>query len=438
MEWKINNKSKYKNKLDKKKLEKRANIHSFHRYYGKLIPAIPSTFINEFTNEGDLIGDLFSGSGTVAVEAKLLNRNFVGCEINPLSHMISRVKTTTYDVNLLNKINIRIEEKLNNNNLRKSTKLDNVPYCVNIDHWFKKEVQNDLMYIKSIIDTTVNEYIKEKQEQYYNFYYSVISSIIRNVSNADPAHVFPGISKRIRQAEAEGKIKKDAIKTFINALKKRTKYFEIYEHLNDTNINIMHKNSVDANLQDYYEKVDLFVTNPPYISSVRYIETMKLEMYWLEYIKNSDEYGSLAKLMLGNDKVTKTEYITDISSKYDEIQRIINQIKEKSLKDSYIVAKYFNDMEKIIITMHHMLKKNGRIVLKISDSNVKKIKVETGKFLTLIAEHYGFELETVFLDKIENRSLTTARNTYSDIILNDYIIIWKKVGEIDVRNKKNN
>ena len=50
MVWKINNKSKYKKRLDENKLNKRAGIHSFHRYYGKLIPAIPDTFIKEFTN----------------------------------------------------------------------------------------------------------------------------------------------------------------------------------------------------------------------------------------------------------------------------------------------------------------------------------------------------------------------------------------------------
>lgn len=215
MEWIINNESEYKKKLDETKLEKRANIHSFHRYYGKLIPAIPHTFIKEFTKEHDLVGDLFSGSGTVAVEAKLLKRNFIGCEINPLSHMISTVKTTTYDVSLLNQINDLIETRLYDKNLRKKTKIGKIPYCINVDHWFKKEVQDDLMYIKSIIDTTIKELVKENLEQYYNFYYSVISSVIRNVSNADPAHVFPGISKRMREAEKEGKITKDAIKTFL-------------------------------------------------------------------------------------------------------------------------------------------------------------------------------------------------------------------------------
>lgn len=433
MNWKINNKSKYKTILDKAKEEKRAAIHSFHRYYGKLIPAIPNAFIKEFTNKNDIVGDLFSGSGTVAVESKLLNRNFIGCEINPLSHLISKVKTTTYNINLLNQMNEIIENKLYDSEYRKNVSVEKVPYCVNIDHWFKQEVQDDLMYIKAIIDEVVNNNVKEEISLYKNFYYCVMSAIIRNVSNADPATVFPGISKRIRRLEEEGKIHKDAIKTFINALKKRTKYFEDYPNSNST-INIINENSVTADLSDYNGKVSLFVTNPPYISSVRYIETMKLEMYWLEYIKSSEEYGSLAKVMLGNDKVTKNEFINLTKTKYDEINKVVDEISLKSPKDAYIVAKYFNDMESIIIKMNTLLKNEGKVVVKISDSNVKKTKVETGKFLTLIAENHGFKLNTVFLDKINenSRSLTTARNTYSDIILNDNIIIWEKVGESNV------
>lgn len=433
MNWKINNKSKYKAILDKAKEEKRASIHSFHRYYGKLIPAIPNAFIKEFTNENDIVGDLFSGSGTVAVESKLLNRNFIGCEINPLSHLISKVKTTTYNIDLLNQINEIIENKLYDSEYRKKVTVEKVPYCVNIDHWFKQEVQDDLMYIKAIIDEVINNNVKEEILLYKNFYYSVISAIIRNVSNADPATVFPGISKRIRRLEEEGKIHKNAIKTFMNALKKRTKYFEEYSN-NNSNINIINENSVTADISNYNGKVSLFVTNPPYISSVRYIETMKLEMYWLEYIKSSEEYGDLAKVMLGNDKVTKNEFINLTKTKYDEINKIVDEIKLKSPKDAYIVAKYFNDMETIIIKMNTLLKIKGKVVVKISDSNVKKTKVETGKFLTLIAENHGFKLNTVFLDKINenSRSLTTARNTYSDIILNDHIIIWEKVGESNV------
>lgn len=41
--------------------------------------------IKAFTNEGDLVGDLFLGSGTTVVEALKLNRNAVGCDMSKLS-----------------------------------------------------------------------------------------------------------------------------------------------------------------------------------------------------------------------------------------------------------------------------------------------------------------------------------------------------------------
>lgn len=433
MEWTMNEKSKYKTKLDNEKQTKRAGIHSFHRYFGKLIPAIPSAFIKEFTNEGDLVGDLFSGSGTVAVESKLLGRNFIGVEINPLAQFISLVKTNNYSVKILDELNNIIEKNLFDLDYCKNLKKGEVPYCININHWFKDNVIEDMVLIKSVVDDVIDNYNFKKinKNDYKNFYYCIISSIIRNVSNADPQHVFPGISKRVRKLEEEGKIHKDAKKTFINTIKKKAKYFQLYEENSNskTKINILNGDSTNADTKKYNGKVSLFVTNPPYISSVRYIETMKLEMYWLQYIKSSEDYSNLARKMIGNDKVTKKETSEFLLTNYEEINLIIEEINEKSSKDAHIVAKYFNDMEKIIIKMNKMLKLNGKVVTKISDSNVKKVKVETGKFLTLIAENHGFKLLDVFDDKINNnsRSLTTARNSYSNIILSDNIIIWEKV-----------
>ena len=434
MKWAFNEKSKYKEILDKEKEIGRADIHSFHRYFGKLIPAIPSAYIKKFTKKGDTIGDLFSGSGTVAVESKINGRNFVGCEINPLSAFISNVKTRTYNTQFLEEINKEIEKLLYDEDFKKKSKLGDIPFCVNLEHWFKPEVIDDLLLIKVVIDEAVNKYDKKIDKvEYKEFYYGVISAIIRNVSNADPQHVFPGISKRIRKMEEEGKIHKDAKKSFINAIKKRTKYFSIYSEDNDSNINIINGDSVNDDFSKYRNSVDLFVTNPPYISSVRYIETMKLEMYWMEYLKSQSEYGALAKLMVGNDKVAKKDIDDELLTEFEEINEKIHLLREIDNKNAYIVAKYFIDMEKVIRSMNVMLKKGGRVVVKISESNVKKIKIDTGKFLTLIAEKNGFKLEDVFLDKINenSRSLTTARNTYSDIILNDNIIIWKKVDDVE-------
>ena len=42
---------------------------------------LPQKFINLYTYKNDLILDPFLGSGTTAIAAKLLDRNFVGYEI---------------------------------------------------------------------------------------------------------------------------------------------------------------------------------------------------------------------------------------------------------------------------------------------------------------------------------------------------------------------
>ncbi|HOH62113.1 MAG TPA: site-specific DNA-methyltransferase, partial [Bacilli bacterium] len=42
-----------------------------------------SRFVLASTNEGDVVADYYLGSGTTAVVCKELNRNFIGCDINP-------------------------------------------------------------------------------------------------------------------------------------------------------------------------------------------------------------------------------------------------------------------------------------------------------------------------------------------------------------------
>jgi site-specific DNA-methyltransferase (adenine-specific) len=46
--------------------------------------------IKASSNEGDLVADFYAGSFTTAVVCKELNRNFIGCDINPLALEISK------------------------------------------------------------------------------------------------------------------------------------------------------------------------------------------------------------------------------------------------------------------------------------------------------------------------------------------------------------
>ena len=51
-----------------------------------------SRFVLASTNEGDVVADYYLGSGTTAVVCKELNRNFIGCDINPKAIEITKAR----------------------------------------------------------------------------------------------------------------------------------------------------------------------------------------------------------------------------------------------------------------------------------------------------------------------------------------------------------
>jgi hypothetical protein len=52
-------------------------------------PQLPRFFIERLTNVGDVVYDPFLGRGTTMIEAALLGRRVVGCDINPLSSILT-------------------------------------------------------------------------------------------------------------------------------------------------------------------------------------------------------------------------------------------------------------------------------------------------------------------------------------------------------------
>lgn len=64
--------------------------HSLHEisYRACFKPALPRFFIERLTERGDLVYDPFMGRGTTLVEAALLGRVPMGCDVNPLSAVL--------------------------------------------------------------------------------------------------------------------------------------------------------------------------------------------------------------------------------------------------------------------------------------------------------------------------------------------------------------
>jgi len=59
-------------------------------YYSEKHPKILERIIKASSNEGDLVGDFYCGSGTTFAVAKSLNRRFIGCDLNQRAVDVSR------------------------------------------------------------------------------------------------------------------------------------------------------------------------------------------------------------------------------------------------------------------------------------------------------------------------------------------------------------
>ncbi|MFH1440520.1 MAG: DNA methyltransferase [Candidatus Omnitrophota bacterium] len=59
-------------------------------YRGNWAPQIPRNLILKYTKEGDLVLDPMVGAGTALIEARLLNRNAIGIDINPQAIKLSK------------------------------------------------------------------------------------------------------------------------------------------------------------------------------------------------------------------------------------------------------------------------------------------------------------------------------------------------------------
>ncbi|MEM4331415.1 MAG: DNA methyltransferase, partial [Candidatus Anstonellales archaeon] len=59
------------------------------RYRGNWAPKVPRNLILRYTKEGETVLDAFVGSGTTLIEAKLLDRNAIGVDINKEAIMLT-------------------------------------------------------------------------------------------------------------------------------------------------------------------------------------------------------------------------------------------------------------------------------------------------------------------------------------------------------------
>ena len=402
--------------------------HGIHKYPGKFIPQIPEWALCKYENKisDGYVLDPFCGSGTTLLECSLKGIKSIGIDIDPLSCMISKVKTTPIDKErlewLLNKLTAfnKIEKQYYN------------PKTHNLDHWFSSDSVRKLGSIRSHIESI---YIDDKiTKDEYDLLIIIFSSIIRKVSNADnrsqktyvshtrikkPSEVFSEFSKSLNNTIND-------VLDYTEALSENYQKPKIF-NTSSTNIN---------EIIDKF-KIELVITSPPYIKSIDYVYNQMAELFWIGDLFDLDtqeKQNKWKRNYLGAKNILKQDYSLFNQRKdrfgIDKLDETIKNINlhdpKNGFKHAYIVHDFFKQIEDHLGTVHKCLESGGIYIMVVGNSSVSDFRVKTDKFISEIGERIGFEVVNYWSYEIRNRYMNFDRKGKGGIIDQDHVIEFQK------------
>jgi 16S rRNA G966 N2-methylase RsmD len=411
--------------------------HKIHRYPAMFIPQLVRKIIEEYTKEGELVLDIFNGSGSTMVECCLLNRNSIGIEINPLANLIAKVKTTALKKDSL----IKNFDKLEADFFNKKTKFNLIDFK-NIDFWFEATAKECVSKILVLIDA-----ISNKDES--DFFKICLSEIIREVSTCKHSGFkmhrdVAKVGKEISEQEFFDRYKKTYLKNLsaIDAFSVKVNGLN-YKKTQIQGSSTQLQKSIKEN------SVDLILTSPPYGDSqttVAYGQFSRLSSQCFGLtLEGLADIGSLDNELLGGKKLNKDLYdnlcsrsltIKNVAEFFvakindDALSKEDKKKLEVRLND---VMSFYYDLDMCLKNGAYYLKKNKHFILVTGSRVVKMIKLHTDLIIAELAEEYDLALTAIFYRNIENKrmpakvSATNVVGEHAPTMTRESIIVLKKL-----------
>lgn len=408
------------------------HTHGFHKYPAKFIPHIPKWAITKYLNgdKNKYVLDPFCGSGTTLVESVLAGYNAIGIDIDPLSALISKVKTTKINSTELKKISEWVAKELGTN--EKGTFK---PDCETIEHWFTKDAIDKLSKIRTLLNQVPEKFGNTKEvKDIQDLLFICFSSIIRKVSNADNESQKTYVSHtRVKEPEEANLLFLKQLELYVE--RATTFSNEIYPKATAKIIVSSSANSLGKNLKN--QQIDLVITSPPYIKAIDYVYNQMVELFWIGDLFEMQTQAKQNKRKIhyiGNKQIAKSEFsnytpyntILEIDELDIKLQTVYDTDKTNGHKYSYVTFKYFAEMERHFAEMSKYLTSKTHYIMVVGDSTVSNIYFNTADFLTEIAARNGFKITNKWGYKIKNRYMRFDRKGRGGIIEIDWVLDFEK------------
>jgi len=398
-----------------------------------MVPSVQEPIIerlSEALNKNVSLLDPFMGASNTLVTGMKYGMNVFGQDINPLSILLSQVKTNFYQKDELFDADQRVISCINSD----TSNAIEISFT-NINKWFTEDVQIDLSKIYRAIRREPNLRIRK-------FFWVALAETIRLTSN-DRTSTFKMHMRPIEEINAR---QVSALKTFSSTSKKNIKNFVDYisvlvEKGHITKGKYIKNAEVvwgDTNSGINTKKTfNLLVTSPPYgdnQTTVTYGQFSYLPLQWIpiedidsaiemDYLKTAQAIDNSS--LGGQIKENINDIEERVFDKSKTLKKFINQFKNGERKKAEKVTRFINDLDNSIDKMLPRMRDDSFLVWTIGNRNVNKQVVQNDLILNELFASKGVNLFTDLERDILSKRMP-GRNNFSDMMSKEKILIFKK------------
>jgi DNA modification methylase len=404
--------------------------HCYHRYPAKFIPQLVEKLLDEYISNKDAhINDPFMGCGTTIVTAISRGLKGSGTDINKISYLITKMKSTVIEPTYLEKkINYLLAKLQFLDGLQKSLFYKEIEPLISqkhierINYWFTEENKNELGIILRVA-------YDEEDDTIRDFFLVAFSHILKNCSIW-----LQGSTKPTRDLKKNPAKPYNTLKRHLRKMQRGNNNFyqvvpkKVRERLNEY-VNIKAQDAKTQIMAD--NSVDLIVSSSPYVTSYEYADLHQLSTIWLDFAENLTAYK---KDFIGSGyKYSNTNKELKSSIGQDIVQKML----KKSRKMSKEIETFFIDMQEVFAESYRILKKGGRCCYVIGDTVLKGVDILNAEVFAESLQYSGFTIDRIIKREIplkilpQKRDLKTGRfannnDANSEAYPVEYIVIGLK------------
>lgn len=382
-------------------------IHRWFRYREGYSIELVKELIKELPR-GSTILDPFCGAGTSLLAAREIGLPSIGVDVNPISILVSKVKTTWLSDSDLIFLNDAVKKlkKLNVND-----QADQKPLLKIVDKVFDQDILQALLIFRRAIKALKNDIVRD-------FIFVAWLSILENVSNVYKEG--NGLKYRNRKRTDEGYIHL-AMKDWQSVIFPenrfsfvRDKFFGQLQSMME-DLPLMPQKTGDVTLiEDAAEHLDkhihqnsvaMAIFSPPYCNCFNYFKMYKVELWMGEFVKSYEDIQLLNRRGLRSHVETVLKRKEDCEEPISEsFASLLDGLKLWDRRIPRAVRGYFIDMRQVLRNLHLVLKPGAKAVLVVGNSSYGGVIIPTDAILAKIGQGLGFKLEKLAVA----RHLTTS------------------------------